>query len=297
MNNSSLTNSGDLVAAVEALALGEVWAPPLAAAGAAVAADRATAAEALFAPELMAAADAYAAFQFYAGRIGPARYGTQLATLHQRALASFPDLARLLRSADIVEDVGAAAAGLAHPMTELETHAAAGARAAAAARCEYERAIAHQLADIPKHELAAEARALLVAEDLAARLAAARARHEAYAAAELERVDAEQQAAARAIAAESARRVREADAAEAEAAAAAVRAANDARLARADALVARLRARLESAARTKDHARRIELRHLRTTETLHDVEGVIANARGLSAERIAWFTAALDQAQ
>jgi hypothetical protein len=290
--------SADAACAVaESLEIGSAWSSPVEAVKSAIAAIAAITVSVLFPIEITSMpADAIAAFAWHTGRLAAAGYGEALASIHRRAMNTFPALAALCRSADAVSDVGASAAQFAAPADQLEPHAAAGARAAADACARYQRAIAAQLVDAPD-ELGAAARALVHADDLSARLTSTVARHEAHAAAELERVDAEQRAAARAIAEESARRVRDAEAAASEATAAAKRAANDLRLAHADALVARLRARLEAASRTKDRARRGELEALRTRETLHDVESVIANARGMSAERIAWFTAALDQAQ
>jgi hypothetical protein len=142
--------------------------------------------------------DAIQAYAWHSGRIPSITFGAAMAKLHARSLTSYPTLAMLFRSSDALDDVGAAAAQHAHPQHHLETHAAAGARAASIARTAYQSVITRQLADAPGHELGAAARALVAADDLAQRLAAAKQRHEEHARIAAEVAIAEQRAAERA---------------------------------------------------------------------------------------------------
>jgi hypothetical protein len=276
------TSAPERVAELEQLPAGEAWSALLGEAESAIAADRAAAESTLFPVEIApTTADAVALYAHHIERIPVVGYGSHLAALHARSVTSYPELAALCRSADALADVGAAAAAHAVP-DRLEHHAAAGARAAAEAHRRYQRAIAETLAAAPGHPLGDAARAYLAVQDLIARVAAARARHEQHARAELARVEVERQAAARAIADKTVERVRAAEAAAAEARAAAATTEQELRAARAAALTARLRAS--------------GLRSLRVggNDASFGVDDLIATADRMSAAQIAMYSAALD---
>ncbi|HMG57371.1 MAG TPA: hypothetical protein VK601_27920 [Kofleriaceae bacterium] len=274
-------NTQELVTALEALALGEPWAEPLRAAGTAIAEDRAAAEATMFPSELTpTTADAIAAYTWHTARLAAPAYGERLADLHRRAMATHPALAELMRSVDALDDVGAAAASLANA-DRGETHAAAGARAAAAARRRYQRDVADQLAEAPGHELAASARALLAVENLEARVAAESARREEHAAAELARELESRRAADRAVIDRSAQRVREAETRAADARAAAAMTAAEYRKLRAEAFIQRLKLS--------------DLKHVRVggDGALYAIADLVETAGEMSIEQLARFEAAL----
>jgi hypothetical protein len=203
MKMKTTTKTEALVLHVEQLELGAPWAEPMRSAEAAIAAERATAEAELFPRDIVPVdAGTIAMYQWLTGRFAFSAYGVSMADIHSRAFGQHPELARLLRSTDVLDDIDAAAGRLASP-TAHETHAAAADRAAGAARARYQLAIARQVVGVPGHELAAAASAFLAAEELATRLAAARARHEEH-----ERIAAEQAAAAEREAASAAEQAR-----------------------------------------------------------------------------------------
>lgn len=151
--------------------------------------------------------DTIAQYEFLTSRLGAADYASKLLTLHQRSLASDAELASLLRSPEALDDVHTAAGRYA-AAGERETIASAQQRAGRAARDNYKRAIAEQLAGADGHELQGAARAYL--EQQASRDRAAAVERER---AEQQRAAAER-AAAEKRAAEQAERERLASAAE-----------------------------------------------------------------------------------
>jgi hypothetical protein len=192
MTKTKTTKTEEPVSHVEQLQLGAPCAEPLRVAEAAIAADRATAEAELFPRDIRpVTADTLAQYQWLTGRLGASGYVERMADLHSRAMASHPELAQLLRSPDVLDDIGAAAAALA--------------RDADRDRARYQLAIARQVAGVPGHELVAAAITLLAAEVLANRLAAARARHEEHERVSAERAEAERREAERAAEAEAER--------------------------------------------------------------------------------------------
>lgn len=281
--NTTTMNTENLVAALEAVALGEPWAEQLAAATAAVAAERVAATGELFPAELAPTpGDAVTMYGHIIGRLPIAAYGDHLAAQHGRAVRQWPALAALMRSPNALEDVAAAAAGWATPAAHNESIQTAATRAAAEARARYIRTVAHQVADCPGHELAAAARAILASEDLDRHLAAVKARHEEHAKANLTRIEAERRAAAALAVDETVERIRAAEAVAADAHQRAAQSANEYRRARADAFVARLKA-----------AQAAGLKDLRVGGDLYGIDNLIDAAHGQSVERITRYEAAL----
>lgn len=276
-----------LVDALENLPLGEPWADALAAAESAIARVTVTAREKLFPLEIApATADALAEYAWRTNRLAAADYGDRLAEIHGRAVVGHPELACLLRSQEALEDIGRAAAQLAAPVDRLETHVAAGARAATKARMRYELAIAQQLAAADDHKLSRAARELLANEDLANRLAVAKARHEDNAQLELARAASERQAAARVVVDRTVERVRDAEARAADARARAEQSALEYRRIRADALIELLRL-------SGLKELRMQTFGVGERAALYGVEDIINTAHGLSLASIARFEAAL----
>jgi hypothetical protein len=189
------TKPAALVAELEAMPLGEPIAVLLGEATNAIAADRAAAVAIMFPADIVRAdAGTLGLYTFHTSRYDRPGFDARMATLHGRALSSAPELCLLLRSPEALADIEAAASALASPRHERESYAEAQTRAAAEARVRYERAIAEQLA-AAGGDLAEPARRLIAAEDLAARVEAARQRHEQAAAAAAERAAAERRAA------------------------------------------------------------------------------------------------------
>jgi hypothetical protein len=106
-------------------------------------------------------ADTLASYVFHTGRFGSLGYDGRMADLHARSLESDPDLARMLRSREAIEDCGIAAEHRAHPSHPLESTADASRRANGEAQKRYRRAIAEQLAALVGHELRAAAKVYL----------------------------------------------------------------------------------------------------------------------------------------
>lgn len=197
-----MNTASDLVTALEALELGAAFAEPVASAGKAIAAQRASAIDELFPVAISPTpSDAFAAFEFHTRRtINSTSLDQVVVGLHARSLRSWPALASLCRARDVLRDVGAAAArGLVaqgrRSMAEVQREVAEPRVAS------FMGAIAEQLI-AADHELSGAARRLLEAEALAERMAAAKARQEEHAAAELARLEEERQAIERARQAE-----------------------------------------------------------------------------------------------
>ena len=238
-------NAVDLIAKLEALPLGEPWAALHTEATAAIDKQRAAALAIVFPAEFgTISADTIATYQWTIQRFGPRNYGAQLAQVHARALGSNVDLCRLLRSREALEDVAHAAALVAMPEHLGQTHAQAGAIAAAAAVASYQLAIVRSLVETDG-ALGDAARTAMDCEALLERAAAAEKRHREHAAAELERMRAEQAAADAALATERRRNIAEAEREAAAAKQAAHLADQRARGARVAAIKADLRARLD----------------------------------------------------
>jgi hypothetical protein len=269
-----------LIAALENLTLGEPWAGLLATAESALAAARAEAEAEVF-PTTLAptTADAIAEYTWRTSRLPAAGYGTSLAQIHRRAVVDHPELARLLRSQDALDDVGAAAAQLAYPGPG-ETHAVAGARAAAIACAEYKLAIGRHVAETETGAAPAARALVAVADDLAIRLAAAKARHQEHARAEIERADLEARAVARAVVDRTVQRVREAEARAADAHEKAAVSAQEYQRIKADALIERLR--LSGLGQLNVGSREI-----------YYVADLISTARDMTVELLARYEAAL----
>lgn len=167
----------ELVGELEALERdAPTWVDAFAAAEKAIFSDRCAAERALFPIEIVpVTGDAIQLYGWYIARFSATSFATELATLHLRSVSTHPELAALCRSHDALCDV-AAAAGNHEAPGRAESYAAAALRAGERARRAYQLAIARQLAGIVGHELAAAARLLIEAEQLAERLGAAKRR-------------------------------------------------------------------------------------------------------------------------
>jgi hypothetical protein len=239
---NTMKNAEKMVRDFEELELGEPWADLVAIASQACSTE-AAAAEAILFPSAITptTADAVALYDSLISRLDRSRFAEGLELIHLRALTSHPALAALCRSREALDDIGAAASWAAAPESQRETTGAAIARFAAEARARYQLAIARQIGDVPEHELADAALALIAAEDLALRLVAAKERHEEHARAELAKAEHERKAAARAVVDRTVEKVRAAEAALADARAKAEDEAREVRRIKAEALVERLR--------------------------------------------------------
>ncbi len=278
-------NAKTFVTNFENLELGAPWSAMLESAVLQLATERAAADAIVFSTEIQPlTADVIVTYETLTRRTEAMGYDRAMAGYHARAVVSHPLLASCFRTSECLADIrGAAMIGVG-PSDERETHFAAGARAASASVERYRIAIAAQLAAVDGHELQGAARSLLGAVTLALRLDAARQCHEQYAAAELERVNAERRAAARGVIAQTVARVREAQAAATDAAAKAAQTAAQYRLARADALSERLKLSGLTDLRTGEHG------------GIYGVDDLAATVRGMSIESLAKFELALEQA-
>lgn len=231
-----------LIARLGNLPLGEAWSEAHRAAEVALAADRASA-EAKQHPREIVPVTLATQNQFVqlTGSWPAIGYGDLALEAHGRCVRTHEELAAALRSG-CLDDIAHAAARQVGPADELETHGAAAARAGDFAVKRFKLGCAAQIAATDGHPLADAARALLACEDLEHRLEAARQRHEQHAALELERVQAEQRAVARAIVDKTVERVRAAQAAATDLRAKAALAEREYHQLRAAALVERLRA-------------------------------------------------------
>lgn len=279
MANVNPQSVAELVAAFEAREPGQPWAVPLAEAEAANAELGDGARAKLFFVEITPKiAGCASALDFYTRRFpGGSAYGSAMAALHGRTLRGHGDLAQLIRSAEVVSDVAAAAATQAavlnRPAHEL----------AAEAIARFELEIARQLAAAADHELAPAARDLLAAEALGQRLSATKARHEEHAHTELRRVQEERHAVERSLAAAAARAAQEATAEAARADVEARQAQERARRAAGEELARRLRASGRKVLRPN-------------AAEVFDVQELAAAVPGMAIETIARFTAALARA-
>jgi hypothetical protein len=195
-------NSNDLqaeaeraVAAIEALALGELTADHVENAMDAVAEYSDPAFLRLFKPFVLASADHIAVFEFYEGGWTRERYVECCADLHVSCFEADPALAEFLRSGPILERVqgaGAAHASIvARPSVDLADEF----------RARYVRIVAAHLAGVAAYE--PHATTLSVhAPALEARVAACRTRHDEYRRGELERLERERAAADEVLAAD-----------------------------------------------------------------------------------------------
>lgn len=267
-NIQTLAEMEALVLALEALD-GQPWAEPADVARAAIEAAREPAREAIFPANVIRLdAAAYAAYAFHRDHLPGTVYdfGPSLAALHMRALDTFPDLAKLLRSPEVIGDVRAAA------MSRATVLARDPAELGAEAVQRYEMDIARQIEAAAGHDLAVDAATLVACADFARRLAVAVDRHKMLAAAALARAAEQRAAAERERAKETARRVSEA-------------AAEAARL-ESEATAARVRARHLRADHIADRLRQSGLTELRLGRDMFSAAGIIENARGMSEEQL-----------
>ncbi|MDQ3299966.1 MAG: hypothetical protein M3619_25585 [Myxococcota bacterium] len=191
---------------LEAVALGDPFAAAHAVDTAAIATRRSIAEAKLFPADLVPInADTIALYGHHLGRFPLVGFGDAAALVHGRAVVTHPDLAACFRSAYFLEEIDGATAQFA---PRLALDAAGTTRAIAEARARYQRSIAAQIVAVREHDLAASAREWLACEVLETRLAAAKARHEEHAGAELARAEADRRAAARVVAERTAERVR-----------------------------------------------------------------------------------------
>ena len=186
---------------LDSLALGESFAAADAHASAALSELKARARQDVFPPAIGPVAPAVlAAFDFLEGDADPSAYGDFLADVHALSLDSYPDLSALIRSVAVVRRLQNVARSRAvtagRPADDVAT----------ATLDRFHRTIASHLEGRPEFEPAAT----MIAVDipaLEARLEAARARHEAHARSEVERLTREKAEADQAVAdAERARR-------------------------------------------------------------------------------------------
>lgn len=190
------TTPDQLVAELEALPPGDRGADVLLAeVNAAITAALAAPRERLFPPDLVrVGAEIYAAYGHHVSRLTAPGFWKQVLELYRRAKRSMPELCGLLRSAEMLADVGNAAAQLATPENMYQTAQEAGDRAAADARSRFERGVAEIEAGAAG-EMAAPAREVLAMLALADRAAAAMERHRKAAQLAAERAEAERRAA------------------------------------------------------------------------------------------------------
>jgi hypothetical protein len=272
------TDAATLVASCESLPLGAtVAAAMMAAAAQKIAEQRDAADEALFAAaSINADASAFLALQrIESSAPGGLEYGSFMASWHARALRAHVPLAGLIRAL-CVADVGAHAARLADVLVRPANEVAA--EAVAAFKCK----IARQLAD--HADLGAAARSFVAAaEDLAQRLATIKARHEAHAATERQRVEEERQAAER----------RELD----EQIAASLRADAEAVAARSRLASAEERARLTAALALKSRLLKTRCKRLVIGRQVYDPASVAATILECSDVQVRAFGGALDYAE
>ncbi len=188
--------------AFEASPLGEPWAAFDAEAARAVADVKARAREALFPSEIRPVdPEVFAAFEFLEEDADLSSYVSHLADVHARAVSTYPELAAFVRSPAVLARVRRVAASLAQ--RQMRTSEDVGRELVEA----LSKAVAGQLAGTEEFEPAATVLATDVPA-MEARLDAARARHEQYARAEIERIEAEKAEADEALAAEE-RRLRD----------------------------------------------------------------------------------------
>lgn len=276
--------TAESAAVVETLAPGEPWRDLLDESTSLIAAEHA-AADAVVFPreERPVTADTLNQYVAHTGRWPATGYDGHALELHGRCVRTHPELAACLRSVDCLEDIAMAASRQAAPADHLETHAAAGARAAAVAVARYKIDVARQVAGVDCHELRDAARVLLACEALRERLAVAKARHEAHAAAELARIETERRAVARAVVDRTVERVRAAADVAEDARRKALQSTEEYRQIKAAALVERLRLS--------------GLRELRVgaDRALFAVDDLVQTAAGCSLEQLDLYSAALAQ--
>jgi len=266
-----------LVSAVEAQDL-ETWAIPAEQAAQAIEAVRGAARAAVF-PAEVARLDpaAYAAHAFHVDHMQATRdtYGIALAALHQRSLAGHPDLARLLRSPEVLGDVHAAGASRAEVLARdaIELGDAAVER--------YVEIIARQLIDAG-HELAEHASSIVLCANLQRRLNAAVEQHKARAAERLAVVEARRREADRARAMESTKRAAEAQA--------------EAENLERDAAAARQRAQRQRAEALAERVSASGRDSIRTNQGVFGVKDVLENLRMMSPAQMDAIEAALEGA-
>jgi hypothetical protein len=271
------TDAATIVASLESLPLGAaVAAAMMAAAAQKVAAQSAAADEALFdGASLSADASAFLALQrIESSAPGGLEYGAFMSSWHARALRAHVPLAGLIRAlclADVARHAARHAAVLARPEHEV----------AAEAVSTFKIEIARQL--VEHRDLGAAARALLAAEDLARRVAAVRAQHEAHAEEERQRAEEERQAAER----------RELD----EQVAASLRADEEAVAARSRLLSAEERARLTAALALKARLLKTSCKRLVIGRQVYDPKTVAGTILECSDVQVRAFGGALDYAE
>jgi hypothetical protein len=298
------TSASERVYEIERLALGDPSAGPLITeATDAIAAERDAARAIIFKPDIVPASqDVLSLFAWHTARLTTPAYAEKLADLHRRAMTSCPALCTLIRSPEAIADVEHAAETLAVPANPQESYTEAGARAAAAARAKFERAIAEQFA-AAGGDLAAPAREYLAALALETRLIAARQRYEEHA-----RTEPERQAAALAAAALAAEQQIEADrqaaarqaaerAAAAEIERQAVEADTASKLAQLDAAVAAERQRVLAVATLRHRLRLTTATKIRVGRETHRPAELAAGLDGLTIEACAAHQRAIDDAE